>query len=123
MNEESAAVALELSGMIGDATPPAPITLLESARRAALERSIVARRALEAALLNSASRAAVARASNGVFLVVVGRQAQSWIAGAFPLAMAVDEARSTPVAIKAQTLAGCSEALYRGGVCTATEAR
>jgi hypothetical protein len=120
-DEECGVVALELARDLSSAAQPAPATLIESARRAALERSIVARRSLQAALAATAAKAEIARASEGIFLVVVGRQAHALVAGAFPLALAAPRDRLP--SIGAQTLAGCEQVLDQGGVCSVTEAR
>lgn len=113
-------VAIELAASLQTGIDAAPAGILGVARRAALEHSIVAQRALEDALRTSASKAAVARASTGVFLVVVGRAPHALVAGAFPLALAPpgDEA---PL-LAAQSLEACRETLTRGGTCSVAEA-
>ena len=111
---ECGAVALELGRTLGSGALPAQSALLELAAEVAVERSVVAERLLADALARTASRAAIARASSGIFLVVVGRAASGLVAGAFPLAMTVDEGGP---AAKAGSLAGCAPALARGGTC------
>jgi hypothetical protein len=116
---ECGQVAIELATALPVGAPAAPAALLDSARRAAIERSVVARRTLEDALATSSTQAAVVRASTGIFLVVVGRRERALVVGAFPLALALPNSEAP--ALASDSLAGCAEALVRGGTCRVME--
>jgi hypothetical protein len=64
--------------------PNAPGTLLDWARRAAVEESVVARRELEKAIATTSARGALAHDAAAVCLVIAGRTAAGLRVGAFP---------------------------------------
>lgn len=115
VDAECSELAAALARRLPARQSPAPSQLLEVARRAAVERSVVARRSLEQTLATTRSNAAIARASSGVFLVVVGAHERGLVAAAHPLALAPG-AEAAPT-LRASTLAGCSSALDHGGTC------
>lgn len=115
VDAECSAVAATLARDLPAQKSPATAGLLQAAKKAAVERSVVARRALEDALATTSSKAAVVRASSGVFLVVVGKRAHGLVAAAFPLALALGA--ETAPSLQAATLAGCASALDHGGSC------
>jgi hypothetical protein len=115
IDAECSELAAALARRLPARKAPAPALLAEVARRAAVERSVVARRILEQTLAETRSRAAIARASNGVFLVVVGAHTRGLVAAAHPLALALG-AEAAPT-LRSSTLAGCSSALDHGGTC------
>jgi hypothetical protein len=108
-------IALQLARSLPNATDDAPEALLESARRAVLERSIVASRALERALETTASRAALARSITGAYLVVAGRTRRGLLLGAFPLGQLGDGGELSVAT--ASSLDACAALLRLGGAC------
>jgi hypothetical protein len=108
-------IALQLARALPSAADDAPEALLESARRAVVERSIVASRALEQALATTASRAALARSVTGAYLVVAGRTRHGLLLGAFPLAELGDRGEFSVRA--AGSLDACAALLSLGGAC------
>lgn len=115
IDAECSTLAIALARQLPSNKTPAPSLLPELARRAAVERSVVARRTLERALTTTRSKAAIARASSGVFLVVVGAHARGLVAAAHPLALALGG--GTAPTLRSNTLAGCANALDAGGTC------
>ena len=112
---QPAEVAQRLVAMLPPDGPPAPLGLVDIARAAAVERSVVARRALEHAIETTAARAAFARAAGHVYLVVVWRTA--------PLALfvaAIPVVPSSPALLPAQdvqNLKTCLPLLTGGAQC------
>ena len=93
----------------------APLALLDIARRAAVERSIVARRALENAVATSASRAALARTERAVYLVVVARTGRrTMLVAAIPVLAGFIE---PPTPSLVPTVEACLPFLVAGGQC------
>jgi hypothetical protein len=114
-------VAARLAAMLPPpSTPFAPDDIVAIGRRAALEQSIVARRLLEAAVSETATRAALARAGNGEYLVVVGRDPSGVVVGA----ASTDPRAALPDGPRAvvKRLAECEATIAGGGSCHATEA-
>src|SRR5262249_35865002 len=96
------ALAAELGG------PGRSEDALSAARAIALERSITARRELASIVATGSARARVARARQGVFLVVVARGKQGLAAGAFPAGLG----RASPGNdVFASALDGCAVVL------------
>jgi hypothetical protein len=92
--------------------------VVDLGRRVASEQSVIARRSLEAAIANSAARAALVRSSAGDFLLVVEKRKGGFVAAATPtdpnLASPTQHAAPKEVA----SLKQCSD-LQAGGVCRA----
>ena len=111
-------VAERLARGLAPGAAAAPNDLAKLAQGAAIEGSIVARRALASALSTTAAGAAVARANDGEWLVVVGRDEKG---------LAVTAVSTDPRASKAQpaqtpsfkTLRECTPAISAGGACRA----
>jgi hypothetical protein len=117
-DEECGAVALRLAATLPARAKPAPTSLLGSARRAPLERSVTARREIERVTAQAAAAGAVTRASTGVYLVVVGRDAEGLAMGAYPVALARAARDLGPV--EASSAQGCAALLDMGGTCRAS---
>jgi hypothetical protein len=93
----------------------APDALLDIAQRAVVERSIVARRALDEAIAATASRAALSRTAHGTHVVVVGRTAaRVLLVAAIPVLASSAEA-SPPHRVP--SLEACLPELASGGQC------
>jgi len=109
--------ALALARDIPASGPTAPADLRDVVTRAAAESSIVARRALEAVVASGAAKAALARASGGVYLVAVARGD----GGAFDV-IAIPISPLAPhhvVASAEPTVAACAARVSVGGACRA----
>jgi hypothetical protein len=97
------------------APPDAPADLFGLARRAALEESVSARRALANAITATATRAALARAATGEYLVVVGRVVDGILISASPTDPRADD--PNPKVARMRTIEECAAPLARGGAC------
>jgi hypothetical protein len=84
LDSQCGTAATALVAALPAEAPDAPGTLLDWARRAAVEESVVARRELETAIATTSARAALARAAAAVCLVIAGRTASGLQIGAFP---------------------------------------
>jgi hypothetical protein len=107
-------VALGLARDLGDKSRT-PATLLTTARQAAMESSVVARRTLEQMVADGIAAAAVARSNAGIFLVVAARQANGFVVGAFPIDLAAPLLASAPAIVA--SLNDCVPVLEKGGIC------
>jgi hypothetical protein len=111
-------VADRLARKLVDGAAAAPADLPRLARSAAIDGSIVARRSLAAALATTASGAAVARADDGEWLVVVGRDPSGLMVTVVPTdpRAAKPQPEKTP---SFKTLRECTPAIAAGGACRA----
>src|SRR5262249_41057140 len=95
----------------------APADVVSLARRAALEESVVDRRALAEAMHDGVLRAAIARAADGDELVVVSRQGSKLLVLAVPVDPRAGGEVGPPKS--ASSLRACALALANGGTCLA----
>jgi hypothetical protein len=116
VDAECASLAAKLAGELPDVKAPAPARLRELARRAAVERSVIARRALEQVLAKTRSKAAIARASRGIFLVVAGARSHQLTIAAYPLALALGVETAAPP-LRSPSVHECASTLDHGGAC------
>lgn len=114
-DEACADVARRLAADLPPGGAPSPDTLVDTARRATIERSIVARRALEDAVGATASRAALARTARAAYVVVVGRTAAGTLLVAAIPVLASSSEPSPPQDVP--TLEACLPKLASGGQC------
>lgn len=104
---------------------PPRIDVVELARRATVEHSIVARRTLAATISSTATRAALVRSKTGDFVVVVARVHEphekagkhAWLAAAVSTDPRAPRAPLPPLHVK--SLRDCAAALDAGGLCRA----
>jgi hypothetical protein len=116
MDASCGEVARRLSNALPDSTsPPAPADLLDIARRAAVEESVVARRALDQAIARTQARAGIARTRAGLYLVVVGRARGALVASAIAASNPEAPPNKPPDAVP--TLDACEPLLAFGGAC------
>ncbi len=111
-------IATKLAATIpADATPPT-VDVIDLARRATIEQSVVARRHLDDATRHSAARAGLVRAKHGDFVLVVARDAKGFfLAGATstdPRAKANEQPITTVKSLK-----DCGPVLDAAGACRA----
>jgi hypothetical protein len=115
-DDDPGTVALDLAATLAPGSPDAPDALFAAARGAVAEESVVAQRTFERLLTPGGAKAAVVRANDAVFLVVVARQRRFMTMGAFPMAfIAPDD--SPPHT--SSNLRDCAATLKHGGTCRA----
>lgn len=105
--------ARTLARALAEDSPDASPDLFASARRAAVEQSVAARRSLEAAVKSGAVRMQLAHSGGRVWLVVAARIARRLALGAYPVA-------SPPVPLRATvatTVEECASSIAAGGEC------
>jgi hypothetical protein len=95
--------------------PNAPPDLMSNARRAAVDQSIAAGRALERAVVAREARMLLARGGGNVWLVVAGRVSGSTVMGAFPLTPTDTNLHADTVV--APSIDACAEQVGSGAVC------
>ena len=118
-------IAARLMASLPPGGAPAPADLIDVARRAALEESVVASRAFEAAVAHTATRAALASSGAGVYVISVGRVGHALLIGAAPTAAPTLPLRGAIQALvvvdgspkRADSFAECAARIAGGGSC------